>query len=148
MVKICPVSIKQINENLSRLNGLVTFLLSILFIITQSQLVLLVMVSDFILRNIFEGKLNPVTRLNLIIIEAAHIKRHMINAGPKIFAARVGLGLSVAALIVFFAGNSLLALSLVSVLAVFSFLESAFGYCVACKLYPYFLSLNRFFEKE
>lgn len=146
MVKICPVSLRKVNENLSRLNAGFTCLMVLLFFLTGWHVVALVIVGDFLLRNIFEGKINPVIRLNKYIINVAHLPRHMINAGPKIFAARVGLILSGIAAIFLLAGNTELSMIILGILGVFSFMESAFNYCVACKLYPFVLPLNRLFE--
>lgn len=148
MVKICPISEKRINENLSRLNATFTFLITILFLVTNSPAFLLIIVMDFILRNILEGKLNPVTRFNNYLISVIDIPTHLINAGPKIFAARVGLFLSLLSTLFLFSGNQLAATVLLGVLGIFSFLESAFNYCIACKLYPYLLPLNKIFESN
>ena len=146
MVKICPVSFKQINENLSRLNATFTVLMSVLFILTSSPVFVLVLTVDFILRNLLEGRFNPVIRLNKYIIQTVQIPGHMINAGPKIFAARVGLILSLLGAILLFTGNPHISIAIIGILALFSFMEAAFNFCVACKLYPYVLPLNRFFK--
>lgn len=148
MVKICPISAKRINENLSRLNASFTLLMSILFLFTWSPVFILVIVMDFILRNIMEGKLNPVTRFNNYLITVIHIPEHLINAGPKIFAARVGLLLGLTGTLFLFTGHQVALSVIIGVLAIFSFLESAFNYCVACKLYPYLLPLNRIFDRD
>lgn len=146
MVKICPVSLKQINENLSRLNATFTVIMSVLFVLTSSPVFVLVLTADFILRNLLEGRFNPVIRLNKYIIQVVHLPRHMINAGPKIFAARLGLMLSLLGSFFLFTGNPQVSVILVGVLALFSFMEAAFNFCVACKLYPYVLPLNRIFN--
>jgi hypothetical protein len=148
MVKICPVSARRVNENLSRFNASFTVVMSVLFLFTNSPVFLLVLVVDFILRNILEGRLNPVTHFNNYLITIIHIPNHPINAGPKIFAARVGLLLSVLATLFLFSGNLMAAFIVIGILAVFSFLESVFNFCVACKLYPYLLPLNSLFEKK
>jgi len=61
----------------------------------------------------------------------------LINAGPKIFAARIGLILSSVVLKATVFGLNTLALSVAGVLGLFSFLEVAFGFCVACQIYPF-----------
>jgi hypothetical protein len=61
----------------------------------------------------------------------------LINAGPKIFAARIGLVFSVIILLATLIGLITTALVFATILGIFSFLEAAFGICVACKLYPY-----------
>lgn len=148
MVKICPVSARRVNENLSRLNASFTVLISVIFLLTNSPALMLVLVMDFLLRNILEGRLNPITHLNNYLISIIHIPNHPINAGPKIFAARVGLILSFLGTLFLFSGNELAVLIFVGILALFSFLEAAFNLCVACKLYPYLLPLNRLFDKR
>ena len=142
MVKICPVSEKQINENVSRMNAFFTVVFVIAGILTRSVYFPLILTFDFLLRNIMEGRLSPVVHLNRYMAGVLSVRRRMINAGPKIFAARVGLILSSIAVllnIVSSAGASVVPMVL---LGLFSFLEMACGYCVACKLYPYFLPLN------
>lgn len=145
MIKICPVSFKQINENLSRLNAVFTAIMSFSYIFTASPVFLIVITADFVLRNIFEGRFNPVVRFNKYVIQVIHIPRHMINAGPKIFAARVGLVLSLLGAILLYTGNTTFSIAVAGILAFFSLMEAAFNFCVACKLYPYILPLNRFF---
>lgn len=145
MIKICPVSFKLINENLSRLNAVFTAIMSVFYILTASPVFLIVIAADFVLRNIFEGRFNPIIRFNRYVIQAIHIRQHMINAGPKIFAARVGLVLSLLGTILLYTGNTTFSISVAGILTFFSFMEAAFNFCVACKLYPYVLPLNRFF---
>ena len=148
MIKICPVSVKNINANLSRFNAGFTVIMSVFYLFTNHLVLILVVLMDFILRNIREGKLNPFTRFNNYLIEVIQIPDHIINAGPKIFAARMGLILSLSGTIAFFFGNPEFSFIFVGVLSLFSFLEAAFNYCVACKLYPFLLPLNRLFEKS
>ncbi|MBE0654955.1 MAG: DUF4395 domain-containing protein [Bacteroidales bacterium] len=147
MVKICPVSFNRINENLSRLNASFTFIMSLFFIITQLPVFLLVLVVDFLLRNVMEGRFSPVSQFNRYLIQLIHLPSHMINAGPKIFAARVGLFLSILSFVFFLFGNSDISIVFVGILAFFSLLEAGFNFCVACKLYPFLLPLNKYFEK-
>jgi hypothetical protein len=59
-----------------------------------------------------------------------------INAGPKIFAARIGLIISGLIILTGIVKLNILANSFAGILGLFSFLEAAFGYCVACKIYP------------
>ncbi len=147
MVKICPVSNKRINENLSRLNAGFTFLLSASFILTSHPVFILLLVIDFNLRNIFEGRFNPIVRFNRYLTVTLSLPGHMINAGPKIFAARIGLGLALLSGLLYLTGGLATGMIPVAILGFFSFLEGAFNFCVACKLYPFVLPLNERIEK-
>ena len=71
------------------------------------------------------------------IVDHLPIKDNFINAGPKIFAARIGFVLSGLIIITFISSLNNLSLVLTGILAMFSFLEGALGYCVACQIYPF-----------
>lgn len=64
-----------------------------------------------------------------------------INVGPKIFAARIGLVFSVVILFASATEMHFTALAFAFVLGLFSFLEAAFGICVACKIYHFLYRL-------
>ncbi len=147
MVKICPVSAKNTNEIVSRMNAFFTVLFVAAYFFTGSLVYLVVLLFDFLLRNIYEGRLSPVIYLNRYMASVLSLDGRMINAGPKIFAARVGLILSVLALVFGITSGVGTAMVPVAILGLFSFLEVAFGYCVACKIYPYVLPLNEKLER-
>jgi hypothetical protein len=65
------------------------------------------------------------------------LKQNPINAGPKFFAARIGLLFSSLIVISFVFSSFLSAYSLTGVLLLFSFLEGFLGICVACGIYPF-----------
>lgn len=136
MIKICPISSKQINENISRMNAITTVLFTVAYVITFSKVFLVVIFADFLLRNAFEGKYSPVMIMNRYIADAVLMRVQLINAGPKIFSARIGLMLSSAALVFGFFSLDSAALAFLLILGFFSFLEGVFGFCVACKIYP------------
>ncbi len=146
MVKICPVSNRQMNENVARMNAFFTVLFVSGFFITGNSVFPVILFFDFLFRNIYEGRLNPVVHLNRYMVGVLFMEKRMINAGPKIFASRVGLLLSVLGTVLLIAVSFKAALVPFSILGIFSFLETAFGYCVACKLYPYFLPFNEKLE--
>ncbi|NLC49882.1 MAG: DUF4395 domain-containing protein [Bacteroidales bacterium] len=140
----CPISTNRINERVARLNGLFTFLLIMLFIITRLWYIPAFLAFDFLMRSINLSKFSPLAYLSKGIVKLLQLKKKFINAGPKIFAARIGLLVSSAIFIFSLIGFNITAIVLASVLALFSFLETAFGFCVACEMYPY---LNRFLNR-
>ena len=142
MVKICPVSFRNINQNVSRLNALFTFLFVVGYILSGSIWFVVALIVDFILRLTLEGRINPVIRINVFFLDLLRLPKVMINAGPKIFAARIGLTLAAIGLSLFLVGFNQASYVVLEVLGLFSFLEFAFGLCVACKIYPYALPLN------
>jgi hypothetical protein len=138
MFKVCPINERQINENVTRLNALVTFIVMSIFMFTPFKWILFFLPLDFALRAWSGGRFSPVGRMNRYLVRSLNLGEILINEGPKVFAARIGLALSALALVSFVAGFNLAAYILGGILVFFSFLEAVFGFCVACKIYPIF----------
>jgi hypothetical protein len=134
---ICPITESRINERIARSNAVLSLILLTAFAFTQHIVLIVFLAVDFLLRAI------PYNRYSLVAITSRHIIKqmpvdnNMINAGPKIFAARIGT--LITGLIVLSMTFSLdyVSMSLTGLLVIFSFLEGAFGICVACKIYSY-----------
>ena len=144
---LCPISDKKINERVARINAVFTVLLLLTFLITQNILAILFLVVDFLLRSTGHSKVSLLAISSQNIVRWLSVKEYFINAGPKIFAARIGLVLSSLIIISFFLSFTALSFILAGILGLFSFLEGAFGICVACEIYPYlykFLYANKF----
>ena len=137
----CPISENKINERVARLNAIFTVILLILFTLTQNIFFVVFLSFDFMLRSSDYSKYSLIALLSRNIISHLPIKPNYINAGPKIFAARIGIVLSGLTIITFLLSFNVLSLILASVLGIFSFMEGALGFCVACEIYPY---LHRF----
>ncbi len=118
------------------MNALFTVLLSILILFTHYNWIIGLLAADFALRIIYEGRFNPISRINTLILKSFRVMPVKINAGPKLFAARVGFSLSVLSGILVLSRTGFLAYIPLYILAFFAFLEGAFNFCVACKLYP------------
>ena len=142
MQKLCPISYKMIDENVARINSLQIILLYLAFILTGSPLILAFIFADFFIRGFIDGTYSPVAYLSKALIQRVGIKPKTINAGPKIFAAQVGTFITGAVLFCAVTGFSTVGCYFAGVLMFFAFLESAFSYCVACKLYPLFRKLG------
>jgi len=136
MVEVCPVNERQINENVTRLNALVTFLVVSVFLFTPFRWIILILPVDFLLRSLWRGRFSPVATLNKWIVQVFHLGESLINEGPKRFAAQIGLVLSASTVLFYLSELHLMAFIIAGILVFFTFLEAAFGYCVACKIYP------------
>ena len=142
---LCPVSDKKVNERVARINGIFTVLLIFVYGLTQSIIPVIFLAVDFFLRSFNFSKYSLVAVSSKSIVTSLHLDENMINAGPKIFAARIGLILSSLIIISILLHENLTADSLAGILGLFSFLEGVFGICVACEIYPY---LYRFLYKD
>lgn len=134
---ICPISENKINERVARVNGAFTVLLLLLFGYTGQWLIPAFLVVDFLMRSGNLSRFSPVGYSSRNIVKILSLGELVINAGPKIFAARIGLVFSTVILFASATGMDLTALAFAAVLGVFSFMEAAFGICVACKIYPF-----------
>lgn len=137
MQNVCPITDKRINEQVARLNAMFTVLLVSLFLAFKFWPGLAFLMVDFLIRGFVDSKYSLMAYSSKWLAKQMNLSPKMINAGPKIFAAQVGLFLTVVALVAFSFECNVICLLIAGVLGVFSFLESAFGICVACKLYPF-----------
>lgn len=133
----CPVSERRINEKVARFNAVITVIALILFGITQHIALIVLLSADFFLRTSRWTHLSPIAFLSRKIVNLLDIPHKLINAGPKIFAARIGLVFSAIIAILLLLNLTTIAIVFTTILLVFSFLEGAFGICVACILYPH-----------
>lgn len=133
----CPISYKKIDEHVARLNGFFTVGLLVVFLITGSVLPLLFLVVDFLARGLEYPKWSLLAQLSKQILSGVQVKPKLVNAGPKLFAARVGLLFSVMAAISTIAGWDVATYVIVFIFGICAFLEAAVGFCVACRIYPF-----------
>jgi hypothetical protein len=134
---LCPISEKKVNERVARVNAAFTVLLSAGFIYTQNIFFVAFLAIDFYLRTADLAKFSLVAISSKNIVRYLQVKELFINAGPKIFAARIGLILSSLIIFSHLLNAKILALVIAGILGLFSFLEAALGLCVACEIYPF-----------
>ncbi len=136
MNEACPISEQQVNEKVAQVNANLTVLTLLLFLITQNILVLAVLAVDFFIR----GFKNPAHSYYAIvskkILSGFQIKPSMVNAGPKIFAAKIGFIFCCLLAVTHLLGFSAISAVLALIFTFFAALEAIFRFCIACKIYP------------
>jgi hypothetical protein len=137
MNAICPVSSKQVTKAATRITASFTFVLLLIFLVSQWLAFIFVLALDFYIRAIDRGAYSPLNMLSGKILKVLSVKPRSTNAGPKIFAARVGFFFCVLIVLLWALGFHMAANVFAVVLALFSFLEAAFGFCMACTIYPF-----------
>lgn len=137
----CPISDRKIDEHVARINGALTLIFLSVFTLTGNIIPILFLLVDFALRSGSLSRFSAFSFLSRNIVKLLHIKPDMINAGPKIFAARIGLVFNFAIILAFVFGLSNLVYVIIGIFAICALLESAFGICVACQIYPYVYKL-------
>ncbi|MCF8380267.1 MAG: DUF4395 domain-containing protein [Bacteroidales bacterium] len=134
---VCPISDNTINERVARLNAIFGVILLFGFVFTQNIFFVIFLSFDFLLRSTEYSKYSLIGVSSKNIMSYLDVKPKSINAGPKIFAARIGFVLTALVILSFLLSLNGVSLILVAILGVFSFLEGALGFCVACQIYPY-----------
>lgn len=133
----CPISNKRINEKVARLNAGFGLALLLLFGVTENSIPVLFLGIDFLLRSTNWSNYSPISTVSKHIVAGLKLKPQYINEGPKRFAARIGVFFTMLIIASFYLFSPITAFIIAIILGVFSFLESVFGLCVACKIYPF-----------
>jgi len=134
---ICPVSTERVDENRVRVTAFGVVILMGLFFLTGNAVFPAILVLDFYLRAFTKLPYSPLSFLAHQLVKLTGIRPLLIDKAPKVFAARVGLLLSV-----LITGASLLGLSLLpavlgATLVLFAFLECGLNFCAGCWVYTY-----------
>lgn len=133
---ICPISTEKVNKHTVRLTGFLVASTVVLYAITSSPLVLLLLGTDFIIRAFTSVKYSPLSWLASRIIAVTNLMPIAIDKAPKIFAARVGFLLTLTALSLSLVSPTA-SLIVMLVLMVFALLEALADFCVGCVVYTY-----------
>jgi hypothetical protein len=137
----CPISDQRVNTAVIRTHALINVLILAILLIFPSALLALFLFTDFLVRVIKFPKLSIVGILARWIVQRFRLKGVQENAGPKLFAARIGLLFAFAITVLLITGNTSASLVVAGILTFFSLLEGVFGFCVACLIYPYVYKL-------
>ena len=138
MTQVCPVSNNQISVTIIRLNALFVSALIVSFLFSSMEWIIIFLAADYFIRGFVKRDLSMIKGISTFLAEKLNINTKSINAGPKIFAAKIGFYMSLLAIILSLTGHTILSILVALTLLTFSVLEGAFSFCVACKIYPFF----------
>ena len=142
MVTQCPVTSERTGQTATRFTAFFVFTALIILLATQSSWIILLIAADFALRGFGYAHISPLARASTALVSGININETMIDAGPKRFAARLGLLFSLVISALLLTGTaahlgacSATACGLTALLALFAGLEAFLGYCVGCRVY-------------
>ena len=138
----CPVSLKAINQMKIRLTAGFVFLLSVAYYLLPHWSIAALLMLDFFFRAFGFGKYSLLGFLSDRIINGFTLPYQATDGAAKEFAARLGFIMSDLLFICSVLSFREAALYTSALLACFSFLEAAFGFCFGCQVY----SLLRLFS--
>jgi hypothetical protein len=133
---LCPISDKRINENVARANASLTVILLAVYLFSSNLFVVALLLVDFLLRGLELSQYSPFAIVSKKITQMQKLKPKLINAGPKIFAARIGVFFSFSILVSALFNFNTLAITFAGIFGVCALLEAAVGFCLACQIYP------------
>lgn len=138
----CPVSSLMMDEHKSRVSAALTLALLLTYFYIPTPGLIVALGVDFALRGFGKSTYSPIALVAGWLIKSLHLKSNKINAGPKIFAARIGMVFCCLIVLLSLLNLHIAALITALTLTLFAFLETAIGFCMACYIYPYVLKFT------
>jgi len=135
MAPTCPISFRQIDGTIVRLNALSLSLILLAYLFSDQILLIYVLGIDLIIRLFINKKLSPINQISRLLKVAIRAKTHSTDAAAKRLAAYFALGFSWAIIALHSFGLGYEAKALSSVFILFASLELIFNFCVGCKIY-------------
>lgn len=136
MNAMCPLSLEKINENAVRINAGLTTASILVFLFSSWKWIILIVAADFFIRGFLETKYSLFANISKKILVLSKSKPVMTDAGPKIFAARIGFLFSCFLTLAWLLNLPVMALIIGLIFTACALLEAVFRFCVACKMYP------------
>ncbi len=135
MAQQCPLIFRQVDATVTRINTLFVISTIIAFLLTQSLVILIALIIDFMFRLYGYKHLSPIQNISLFIQKKLSLPVKMEDAGAKRLAAFFGVGFTFALLITSWLGAGFATAIIAGIFLFCAALELFFGYCIACKIY-------------
>ena len=142
MKEMCPISFKQVNERAVQINAALAIFSIIFFFFTPYKLIILILAIDFFIRGFLNVSYSFYSAISKIILRVFKIKPIMVNAGPKIFAAKIGFIFCCMIAVSYFLNSHKISLIIGSIFVFFAALEAIFRFCLACRVYPFIYKMK------
>ena len=142
MQEMCPLSFEQVNERAVQINATLAFCSILIFFFSPYKWVIFILAIDFLIRGFLKAKYSFYSAISKTILRIFKIKPIMVNAGPKIFAAKLGFIFCCIVAASYFLNFHVVSYVAGSIFLFFAALEALFRFCVACKVYPYIVKIK------
>lgn len=90
---------------------------------------------DFILRGFLLPEYSPLVKLAKGLVISLKLEQQLVDSGPKIFAARIGVLFTISGTVLYLLGNITGATIVAGILLVCAGLEAFFNFCLGCWMY-------------
>lgn len=131
----CVIAGVTVDEKVARINAFIAIIGVAIFALTPAKGVIFFLALDFFLRGFGFGRYSPVAWASRGILTTLHVTPSPIDAGPKLFAAKIGFVFALLAGLLWAFGLEVAGLVVALGLAGAASLEAFLGYCVGCTMY-------------
>ena len=135
MTDHCPILPEIVDDNATRIGAGLTLLIAILGIASGRFWIPLLLAADFGLRSQGWATFSPIAQASKGLRGLLQLRPAPVNAGPKRFAALLGLVFSLAIALALGFHRPTAALTVTLILGACASLEAFLGYCLGCKVY-------------
>lgn len=135
MVQACPVNSETVNNRVVRLVAGQVVVLAVALIIRPAWWLAFLLAADFLLRALGQRRFSPLGFVGRTLAAALGLEPQPVNAAPKQFAAKIGIGFALATGTLALLGFTLASRIVVAGLLGAASLEALLGFCVGCQIY-------------
>ena len=130
-----------VNDYAARMVALFVVALALAFQITGNEYILIFLAYGFAARTLTGPSLSPIGQLvTRVLIPLLRIPNKPVAGPPKRFAQSIGLGFSIAALVTFYLGDSVVITRyLIGTLGLFASIEAFLGFCTGCYVFGWLM---------
>jgi len=136
---VCPISDQRVNEQITRLNAMLTIGIIVLAFGLNSVFLFVFLMADFFIRAFTNVKFSPISFASYSLSNALNLPIRMIDKAPKIFAARLGFLMTMAIAVLFIFNFKIAAIAVATILMFFASLEFFLAICAGCLIYTYLI---------
>lgn len=134
---VCPISDQRVNEQVTRLNAMITIGIVVLAFVLNSVLLFIFLMADFFIRAFTEIKFSPINFASHYMSHTLNLPIRMIDKAPKVFAARLGFLMTTVIAGLFIFSFKIASIIVAAILIFFASLEFLLAICVGCLIYTY-----------
>ncbi len=131
----CPISTRRVDSNMVRVISFQVLLFSLILLITQESVFALILFFDFFIRAIRKPEFSPFQIVSQFVLTGWGIAPKLCDESPKRFALYLGLITSLFLAVFYLGGFTTIATVITGILLICAFLETAFDFCIGCKIY-------------
>lgn len=128
----CPCSEKTIDRNVTRITSFFVFLLLMTGLFSMLNWISLLLCFDFFIRGFTHLPISPLRRAAQAQVRMLRMKPAMINAGPRIYGARLGFFVTVIIALLSFGGFPNAARNVTELMILTTAMAAFFGICIGC----------------